>query len=566
MAKMYPPFIERNDPKRTGEYMVYDWLSNNEIPGVAFYSQPQTTHEKKTMSEVDFIYICEDGILCIEVKGGYVHSEKSQWKSTDKKGADHPIQHPFFQSHGCMKALHAYLGTVYGENSIEYLFRMGYCVIFPECVCNCEGMGVVKKVQYDARNEIGEFNDFMKNAIQHSVDEAYEKHQIREVKLSEEDVKNLTKLFEADFGAVPSMKLQIDTACEELLLLTDEQKELVDNMSENRRLLIQGAAGTGKSLMAIQKANRTIAAKKSLIYLCFNHNMATFARQQIGKGDNVYVSTYNAMISKFTGEKTGDLSVDDATALFLLKAANVKEYDVLVVDEAQDLLREDVIKVLDRLVKGGVCNGEWAIFTDPNQNIFSDDSSYEAGITFLKQNSMPGVFSLNTNCRNTVPIARKTAVLTVTPPAKHLKVCGPNVETIFYEKKEDAVERIGQCIRSLLAGGTYVKDIVVLSTRRLKNSILANEEEIGGMQINEVDDIRHLDSCRVNYFTAYSFKGLERKVVIYIDIDGFLTKEQRRINYVAMTRASALLCLFIDNGIYSQYEQAEIDGMDILMQ
>lgn len=566
MAKMYPAYIERNDPKRTGEYLVYDWLSNSTIPGVAFYSQPQTTHEIKTMSEVDFVYISENGILCIEVKGGQVHSEGSQWKSTDKKGADHNINHPFFQSHGCMKALRTYLGKVYGENSVEYSFRMGYCVVFPECICNSTGMGVVRELQFDARNEISGFSQFLQSAIQYNVDEVYSKQQRREISLSEDDVERLTKLIEADFGAVPSMKLQIDTACNELLSLTDEQKELVDNMAENQRLLIQGAAGTGKSLMAIQKSNRSIASKKSLLYLCFNRNMATFARKQMLKGDSVYVATYNAMVAKYTGVKTAEMSVDEATSLFLSKAENIGEYDVLVVDEAQDLLRESVVTVLDKLIRGGIKNGEWAVFTDPNQNIFSDDNVYEIGVNRLKEQGNPSVFSLNTNCRNTAPIARKTAVMTVTPPAKHLKISGPNVETIFYANREEAVEKLDQCIRSLITGGTYAKDIVVLSTHRLKNSLLSNNEEIAGMPINEVDDIRQLDSSSVNYLTAYSFKGLERKVVIYIDIEGFLKKEQRRINYVAMSRASALLYMFVDEKLQAEYEQASIDGMDVLMQ
>lgn len=58
MARMIPSFIERNDPRRTGGYMVYDWLSSDDIPGVVFYSYPQNNQETKTMFEVDFcIYV-----------------------------------------------------------------------------------------------------------------------------------------------------------------------------------------------------------------------------------------------------------------------------------------------------------------------------------------------------------------------------------------------------------------------------------------------------------------------------------------------------------------------------
>ena len=62
--------------------MVYDWLASEEIPGVAFYSMPQTTHDVKTMSEVDFLYICEKGMLCIEVKGGQEIYREGTWFGT----------------------------------------------------------------------------------------------------------------------------------------------------------------------------------------------------------------------------------------------------------------------------------------------------------------------------------------------------------------------------------------------------------------------------------------------------------------------------------------------------
>ena len=45
-------------------------------------------------------------------------------------------------------------------------------------------------------------------------------------------------------------------------------------------------------------------------------------------------------------------------------------FDFLVVDEGQDILLANYVDVLDALLLGGLANGRWRIFYDPNQNIF----------------------------------------------------------------------------------------------------------------------------------------------------------------------------------------------------
>lgn len=161
MARMIPSHIERDDPRRMGEYMVYDWFSDDSIPGVAFYSHPQNNHETKTMSEVDFLYICQNGILCIEVKGGKIHKKETQWRTTNKKGEVYKIQDPFWQAHGCMKAIASTLEETYGKKSMESRFCVGCAVIFLECIADCEGDGVIKEIMFDGSRELSDFGIFL---------------------------------------------------------------------------------------------------------------------------------------------------------------------------------------------------------------------------------------------------------------------------------------------------------------------------------------------------------------------------------------------------------------------
>ena len=50
--------------------------------------------------------------------------------------------------------------------------------------------------------------------------------------------------------------------------------------------------------------------------------------------------------------------------------------DVLVVDEAQDLLDVDSLLMLDQVIDGGLSGGRWRFFCDPN-NEGNDGGSFD---------------------------------------------------------------------------------------------------------------------------------------------------------------------------------------------
>ena len=60
----------------------------------------------------------------------------------------------------------------------------------------------------------------------------------------------------------------------------------------------------------------------------------------------------------------------------------------------------------------------------------------------------------------------------------------------------------------------------------------------------------------VRFSTISSFKGLEAKIVILIDVDRFSDEDTRLLNYVAASRACAMLYV-----IYDQKAEQERQGM-----
>ena len=84
------------------------------------------------------------------------------------------------------------------------------------------------------------------------------------------------------------MKDTVERTVKELCALTAEQYEVLESLFENPRTMVSGVAGAGKTLIAMEQARRAYWEGKSVLYLCFNHNIAQYVQYQFEK-DNVYI-------------------------------------------------------------------------------------------------------------------------------------------------------------------------------------------------------------------------------------------------------------------------------------
>ena len=61
------------------------------------------------------------------------------------------------------------------------------------------------------------------------------------------------------------------------------------------------------------------------------------------------------------------------------------QYDLLIMDEGQDILKPLYLYSLDCLLKGGLDHGIWAVFYDEKQNIYNPE--YQDGMDILRSYS-----------------------------------------------------------------------------------------------------------------------------------------------------------------------------------
>ncbi|MEL0199647.1 MAG: DEAD/DEAH box helicase family protein, partial [Gammaproteobacteria bacterium] len=81
----------------------------------------------------------------------------------------------------------------------------------------------------------------------------------------------------SEIESVEDRKLRINSEIEDL---TPRQKEAIFSAENNRRLLIDGLAGTGKTIIATELAGQSHNAGEKTCYICYNRGLANFIEEK----------------------------------------------------------------------------------------------------------------------------------------------------------------------------------------------------------------------------------------------------------------------------------------------
>ena len=131
---------------------------------------------------------------------------------------------------------------------------------------------------------------------------------------------------------------------------------------------------------------------------------------------------------------------------------------------------------------------------------------------------------------------------------------GPPVNEVFYGDAADFRRRLAESVRTLLAGQVEPSDIIILSARRQDNSVLSGLSSVAGVNILPIDASEHSAPC-IRYSTMHAFKGLERKIVLAIDLVDLGNPQYAQLYYVGLSRARTMLSVFVPEHSRSAYEQ-----------
>ena len=514
--------------------------------------------------EIDFVVmIPQEGIICLEIKGGRVSCDNGIWRTMDRYGNPAVLRKsPFMQARDSMFALRRSIIDRFGQESPESSCPIGFAVVFPDVVCppatpEFERSDVIDT--HDLRSPISaSINGIVRNRLRgfqpRSGDRLPTPSQHRTI---------LTYL-RPDFDLVVAKSVSLGRTEAKLMSLTEEQYDRLDELEDNPRCLFEGAAGTGKTLLALEYARRANNSGARVLFVCFNRLLGDWLKRQTD-GTGIATGTWHEILKGFivtssvgeeflTHERKA-LDNDDPATLFeelypfygeMALEELDSPFDVLVVDEAQDLFGKPTLDLMNRAIRGGLAGGTWGIFGDfTRQALYSNSSASIADLTEYSERFVRAKLTLN--CRNTRRIAEETATIGgfSTPPFRFGLETGLPVEHRYWRTPSGLVTTLTETVRRLSDDGVTVGDVVILSPRRLENSALAAVEQIGNAPI--MDSSRTLDTAQVciRFSTIHSFKGLESQVVIMVDIDDVDDEMSQSLLYVGMSRARSLLILMI---------------------
>ncbi len=322
---------------------------------------------------------------------------------------------------------------------------------------------------------------------------------------------------------------------------------ILDSLAAHDRAAIAGPAGTGKTVLAMEKARRMATTGQRVLLLCFNRPLAL---DLAARADGFEVETFHDFcrrLSSRVGLRFGPKTNRDKDTRFwaeeapmlLLEAlqqlpAEVR-YDAIVVDEGQDFL-PDWWPCLDEALRRNR-EGTLYAFYDANQNIYSGGPPGALDVLETR---------LVYNCRNTTRIAEYAAgLLGAEPRVRAGAPQGQPVEDVSCRSDADVVRTVAERLERLVFRENVDPDgIAIVSTRTLKNSPFAGNHRAGRFELVNLDDRRRRSSSaarRVVFDTLHRFKGLERDIVILLDLPWGSAGVTPQHRYVAASRARNLL-------------------------
>lgn len=550
-----PPYMGE-EIKSNAEKKMYDVLQNLDMEDAyVLHSLGLPKHQSKIYGEIDFVVVCKRGVACLEIKGGRVECREGKWFFTDRYGEERQkSEGPFAQVTGNMFSLLTAIRSKFANNQHIKSFLMACGVVFPDIEFKSASQEIIPEIVYDSGTK--NITDYINGIFDY-----WEARQHREpAKLSKTDVKDIVNYLRGDFSFIPTLRDRLNNIEQRLVRLTNEQAQIMNALGMNSHLLIEGSAGTGKTLLATEYARKRAENGDKVLYLTFNKNLSNNINSQISDIKNLTVINIHALFGeyvpvdvakmkenpqKYFGEIFPEKFLDWVSSLSETEMDGLR-YDLLIMDEGQDIIKPVYLYSLDALLKNGFAKGDWAIFYDEKQNIYNPE--YTDGMEIIESYSCTR-FKLFVNCRNTVQIGIYSSKTSGVEIKEFLRENGEEVRKVSYTDGADFKQKIKDILRNLRNEKVDLTDVVFLAPKKYSNSIM----DESGIEVNELGDDFDYTSPLPRYATIQGFKGLDAKIVILVHVDDISEKNFSRFMYIAGTRARTLLYVVASEAFWNKH-------------
>lgn len=565
--------------------------------------------------EIDFVILIPEycAVICLEVKGGYYEVRNRQWY---RPYSDEPeVVSPPDQAKNAMFALKNQFQDSHFHR--ESPLSLECAVAFTDGETPA-GQSLPKSLAVligssDATNP----DKLTKRLADHAADR-FRRISISPMapQLAQIALDNLQSDLNPPQGTIMPetiFRSDLETLRPQLLRLTTDQLNSLKRVKLNPRCVIDGAAGTGKTVLAMELAQQRCNERETVALLCSNPHLSqrfeewakTHSRDNEGtvvagtpatlpfwafKADPILKDKHRRRLQNSPNlERSLKFGyLDDQWEQFI--GETVKDlrktgiFDYLVVDEAQNLCDPVFLKLMDALLKDGLAGGRWTMFGDfTHQDIVYPTELGRKGTDVLEDFGLYWANDrLETNCRNTEEIATKVAMLVDIEAPPRSGVYGPDVQIEYFNSPEDLENLLDNLLSNWQNANFHPGQIILLSIG-IGNEF-DTEREYAGWKPRNIREISEADfkyaegvvipgdsSLRntLRYSDVYDFQGLESDVVILVlpitedtvVLEGGITlpreKHLNRLLYTGMSRAKAMLVVVAHKNYQGTLESRE---------
>src|SRR6266852_5246542 len=280
MARMVPAAFDGSTVS-AAERKIFELLKHDPVAAdwIVLHSLGLSRRGKKPYGEVDFVVLIpRGGVFCLEVKGGRIACRTGELETTDRHDQTERLgRSPFLQARECMFAVRDFVlnqAPLGFPSGVAY----GYAVVMPDVSFK------EQSTEWEPWQAID--RDSLSNSIAIPLLKlaAEQRKLFRDVSPTEPSpatMRTIRQLLRPDFEAVVSRGATLDDTEAQLLRLTEEQFDALDLLADNERCLVEGAAGTGKTMLALEYARRSSKNGRRTLFVCFNRLLGEWLVRQV---------------------------------------------------------------------------------------------------------------------------------------------------------------------------------------------------------------------------------------------------------------------------------------------
>jgi superfamily I DNA and RNA helicase len=308
---------------------------------------------------------------------------------------------------------------------------------------------------------------------------------------------------------------------EQLVKLTYEQAALLGKLARNPRVAVYGCAGSGKTMLGVERAKRLASEGRRVLFVCFNRGLRDHLRTREHRS-KVEFATFHGLCTRYAHEAKVPLTQyegdppqeywdEELPAALMAAMEGGGRYDAVFVDEAQDL-SNDWLDALESTLSDPDEGLLW-LFLDDNQRIYDQTLVVPKGYVN---------WDLTVNCRNTQAIHRE--VMKLYQGEIRPEVRGPAGRDIEFHPTNDQSKVVAGVLQRLCGKEEILEqDIVVLSSHGTAKSEVAERVR------------KHFGDVRLS--SIRGFKGLEAPVVVLCELEDLDEESRDQQLYVGLSRA-----------------------------